>query len=56
MQKTEQERDECLEELLNLEQQVLLWERKITLEKEMQIAIDPSIGQVSRLLWQYPSP
>ncbi|KAL8270017.1 hypothetical protein Esti_006050 [Eimeria stiedai] len=36
------ERDETLEELVSLERQVMLWERKITLEKEMQSAIDPS--------------
>jgi hypothetical protein len=26
------------------ERQILLWERKITLEKEMQEALDPTIG------------
>ncbi|XP_026193929.1 coiled-coil domain-containing protein 40 [Cyclospora cayetanensis] len=45
VKKTEEERDTCLEEILSLESQVMLWERKITLEKEMQMAIDPSIGQ-----------
>lgn len=46
-QKTQQERDEAFEELVKLEREVMLWERKITLEKEMQRAIDPSIGQAS---------
>ncbi|OEH77149.1 hypothetical protein cyc_01779 [Cyclospora cayetanensis] len=46
LSKTEEERDTCLEEILSLESQVMLWERKITLEKEMQMAIDPSIGQM----------
>lgn len=41
----QQERDNALDELVNLERQVLLWERKVTLEKEMQQAIDPSVGQ-----------
>merc|ERR1712060_419479 len=33
------------QEILEAERQVLLWERKITLEKEMQEALDPNIGQ-----------
>jgi len=33
------------QEILEAERQVLLWERKITLEREMQEALDPNIGQ-----------
>jgi len=32
------------------ERQILLWERKITLEKEMQDALDPTIGQTEIVL------
>merc|ERR1719188_2853994 len=32
-------------DILEAERQVLLWERKITLEREMQEALDPNIGQ-----------
>lgn len=27
------------------ERQILLWERKIQLEKEMQVTLDPDVGQ-----------
>lgn len=30
---------------MQAERQILLWERKIQLEKEMQDALDPNIGQ-----------
>merc|ERR1712060_603156 len=33
------------QDILEAERQVLLWERKITLEKEMQEALDPNVGQ-----------
>merc|ERR1719329_164615 len=32
-------------DILEAERQVLLWERKISLEKEMQAALDPNVGQ-----------
>lgn len=32
-------------EIVEAERQILLWERKIQLEKEMQDALDPTIGQ-----------
>merc|ERR1719316_1268123 len=41
-------KDECgamMEEIVESERQVMLWERKIHLEKEMQEALDPSVGQ-----------
>jgi len=33
------------QDILEAERQVLLWERKIALEKEMQEALDPNVGQ-----------
>ena len=43
-QKKEQ-KAEILAEIVQAERQILLWERKIQLEKEMQDALDPTIGQ-----------
>ena len=43
-QKKEQ-KAEILAEIVQAERQILLWERKIQLEKEMQDALDPEIGQ-----------
>jgi chromosome segregation ATPase len=34
-----------LENIMECERQVLLWERKISLEREMQEALDPNVGQ-----------
>jgi len=34
------------EEIIEAERQVMLWERKIHLEREMQEALDPEVGQV----------
>merc|ERR1719424_2502163 len=39
------EKEAMMEEIVESERQVMLWERKIHLEKEMQEALDPSIGQ-----------
>merc|ERR1719274_170704 len=33
------------QDILEAERQVLLWDRKIALEKEMQQALDPNVGQ-----------
>ena len=33
-----------LEEVIDGERQVLLWEKKIELERETQAALDPSVG------------
>merc|ERR1719201_1784481 len=46
IQKVKQDKEEGTSEILEAERQVMLWERKITLEKEMQEALDPSVGQV----------
>ena len=35
---------------MKAERQILLWERKITLEKEMQDALDPTSGQTEIVL------
>jgi hypothetical protein len=34
-----------LEEIVEAERQILLWERKYQLELEMQKTIDPNVGQ-----------
>merc|ERR1719316_1794416 len=39
------ERGAMMEEIVESDRQVMLWERKIHLEKEMQEALDPSVGQ-----------
>merc|ERR1712151_220913 len=43
--RVKEEKGNMANEVLEAERQVLLWERKITLEKEMQEALDPNIGQ-----------
>lgn len=40
-----EEKADILSEIVESERQILLWERKIQLEKEMQDALDPNIGQ-----------
>lgn len=35
-----------LSQVLETERQIMLWERKLQLDKEMQELLDPSIGQV----------
>jgi len=40
-----EEKASMTQDILEAERQVLLWERKISLEKEMQEALDPNIGQ-----------
>lgn len=39
------EKADILSEIVEAERQILLWERKIQLENEMQDALDPNIGQ-----------
>ncbi len=34
-----------MSEIVESERQILLWERKIQLEKEMQTTLDPDVGQ-----------
>merc|ERR1711972_518364 len=43
--RVKEEKEQMTQDILEAERQVLLWERKITLEKEMQDALDPNIGQ-----------
>jgi chromosome segregation ATPase len=38
------EKKQVLAEIVEAERQVMLWERKITLERELQEALDPNIG------------
>merc|ERR1719272_2774651 len=40
-----EEKNGMTQDILEAERQVLLWERKISLEKEMQEALDPNVGQ-----------
>jgi chromosome segregation ATPase len=40
-----EEKADILAEIVEAERQILLWERKIELEREMQNALDPNIGQ-----------
>lgn len=46
VEKVKEEKSDMTQEVLESERQVLLWERKIMLEKQMQEALDPSVGQV----------
>merc|ERR1712203_27722 len=45
VERVKEEKNNMTTEVLEAERQVLLWERKITLEKEMQEALDPNVGQ-----------
>jgi len=45
IERVREEKGDMSQEILEAERQVLLWERKITLEKEMQEALDPNVGQ-----------
>ena len=40
-----EQKTDILSEVVEAEKQILLWERKYQLEKEMQDALDPTIGQ-----------
>jgi coiled-coil domain-containing protein 40 len=42
---------ELLSEVLETERQIMLWERKLQLDKEMQELLDPTVGQV-RIYWK----
>ena len=45
IQNLKEEKADVLAEIVEAERQILLWERKIQLEKEMQDTLDPNIGQ-----------
>jgi len=40
-----EEKAEIMQEITECERQILLWERKYQLEKDMQEALDPNVGQ-----------
>jgi hypothetical protein len=40
-----EEKARLLEDIVEIERQIMLWEKKITLEKETQKALDPELGQ-----------
>ncbi|MES1908748.1 MAG: hypothetical protein MHM6MM_001622 [Cercozoa sp. M6MM] len=44
--KLREEREDIFEQLIELERQILQWQRKIDLEKETQKMMDPEFGQV----------
>lgn len=43
--KVREEKAELLAEMLNAERDVMLWEKKITIAKETEMALDPTIGK-----------
>ena len=43
--KIREEKADLMNEIIECERQILLWERKYQLEKEMQEALDPNVGQ-----------
>ncbi|PHJ22551.1 m protein [Cystoisospora suis] len=45
VQNIKEEKAKLEEELIEAERQIMLWERKIFLEKEMHEALDPAVGQ-----------
>merc|ERR1711977_532184 len=46
IESVKQEKADMTADILEAERQVMLWERKIHLEREMQEALDPAVGQV----------
>lgn len=44
MASVKEERERLIGELMECERQIVLWERKITLETETQEALDPTVG------------
>ncbi len=51
------EKAQLLEDILDAERQVMLWEKKIQLEKDTQAALDPSVRCAYRatgLKWYFP--
>ncbi|GBG33193.1 Coiled-coil domain-containing protein 40 [Hondaea fermentalgiana] len=45
IEKTKMEKQSLLDEIMESERQIKLWEKKIQLEKETQEALDPTVGQ-----------
>ncbi|CAG9332362.1 unnamed protein product [Blepharisma stoltei] len=45
IEQLKKEKEDVLSDIVEAERQILLWERKIQLEKEMQMTIDPNVGQ-----------
>ncbi|KAF0697615.1 Aste57867_11705 [Aphanomyces stellatus] len=40
-----QEKQQLLDQIIEVERQIMLWEKKIQIEKETQAALDPEVGQ-----------
>jgi predicted RNase H-like nuclease (RuvC/YqgF family) len=43
--RVKEEKESILQEIMEVEKQILLWEKKIQLERETQDALDPEYGQ-----------
>ena len=43
--KIREEKADLMNEIVECERQILLWERKYQLEKEMQETLDPNVGK-----------
>lgn len=43
--KIREEKAELMNQIVECERQILLWERKYQLEKEMQQTLDPNVGK-----------
>ena len=43
--KIREQKAELMNEIVECERQILLWERKYQLEKEMQETLDPNVGK-----------
>merc|ERR1719146_629162 len=52
IESVKEEKADMTSNILEAERQVMLWERHIILEKEMQEALDPAIGQVESAAMQ----
>jgi CII-binding regulator of phage lambda lysogenization HflD len=44
LQEAKQQKASLLDEIVEAERQLLMWEKKIQLEKETQAALDPNVG------------
>merc|ERR1719146_241759 len=52
IESVKEEKADMTSNILEAERQVMLWERHIILEKEMQEALDPAVGQVESTAMQ----
>lgn len=51
VQRIKEEKNRLLDDIVEMERQIMLWEKKIQLEKETQAALDPNVGmQEARMM------